>query len=162
MCPPSLVCSPANLRWSTSPHVRTMTDARSRAAVRLSTWIAMACGAVSAAIGAMVLWVGWILHNPRATDIIAGAPSMKANTALSLVSAGIALFLASSSWPLAQRLAPLGAVVCALIGGATLVEYVAGVDLRIDQILAADPATASLLGRMAFLTAANLVAIALG
>ena len=122
----------------------------------------MACGAVSAAIGAMVLWVGWILHNPRATDIIAGAPSMKANTALSLVLAGIALFLASSSWPLAQRLAPLGAVVCALIGGATLVEYVAGVDLRIDQILAADPATASLPGRMAFLTAANLVAIALG
>jgi len=138
-----------------------MTDDSSASSARTSTRIALACGLLSAAIGAFVLWYGWFLQNPRATDLSAEAPSMKANTAVLFMLAGIGLIGAASRWPIARRAGQVCALVCALVGMATLFEYVTGLDLGIDQALVRDPFTATLPGRMALLTAANLVALGL-
>jgi len=83
---------------------------------------------------------------------------MKPNTALAFILAGLAL------WPLRHDDPPrrtsffarCSASAVAAIGALTLVEYFAGVDLRIDELLFSDPAGAAALqppGRMSSSTA---------
>jgi signal transduction histidine kinase len=94
--------------------------------------------------GLVVLVVGWWLGVEGVTRVLPGLVSMKANTALGFVLAGLAIA------PFVRHRAPrfadgLGALL-ALLGGATVLQYATGADLGIDQLLAADPglvATAS-------------------
>ena len=70
---------------------------------------------------------------------------MKANTALGLIAAGSALCLNGvhrGQWGWARPVSRLCAVFIIALASATLVEYVLGVDLGIDQILVVEPAGA--------------------
>ena len=59
---------------------------------------------------------------------------MKANTALGLILAGVALLLKlSRASPLKRRLALLCTALLVLVGGLTLVEYIGGTNLGIDR-----------------------------
>jgi PAS domain S-box-containing protein len=113
-----------------------------------------AAAAMSAmSIGAIVL-VGWALD----VTSYPGYASMKANTALSFVFCGLALWLARGVSPIGRAgRACAGAVL--LIGLATLGEYVTGWDLHIDQLLCPDLAAHQTPGRMAVTSATCFVLV---
>lgn len=98
----------------------------------LAPWL----GAAVAVMGGLVL-VGWFAGLPWLTSALSGLSSMKANTALALGLAGAWLATgpgrrgASRAWTLG-----VPAAIIAL-GGVTLAEYAAGVDL-IDNLLVKD------------------------
>ncbi|MFF8474244.1 SpoIIE family protein phosphatase [Streptomyces sp. NPDC015414] len=132
------------------------------AAVRV---VAQGLALVAAALGVVGL-IGWIVDSDLLRTVLpdAGA-SMMPNTALALPLLGFALVVAvrgpAARWPAPAARAAAGLVV--LIGGLTLVEYVAGVSLGIDQVLfesTAGGATAAP-GRMAPNTAAALLLLGL-
>ena len=123
-------------------------------------------GIAAATIGGLGL-VGWIADIPLLTALNPGWVTMKVNTAIGLLTAGVGLFLAVPNG--ADRRARGTAVrICAgfvaAIGFATLAEHALGQDFGIDQWLVAEPAGAIgtlVPGRMAQLTAINFAAFGL-
>jgi diguanylate cyclase (GGDEF)-like protein len=108
------------------------------------------------AIGVAVL-LGWSFQIDRLMTVVHGSIRMKPNTAVALLAAAVAILL---EWRHADRwLRRAVASVPLLIGAATLFEYFSGVSLRIDQLFFHDPVQTVYPGRMAHLTAANLVCI---
>ena len=121
---------------------------------------------LSVLAGGLVL-VGWAFDITAFKSILPGWVSMKANTALGFILAGIALLLASSlsSSPLSLRLARLCALLCSLIGLLTLGEYLFTWNPGFDQWLFAEPANTmgtSHPGRMTPDTAACFVLLTAG
>jgi PAS domain S-box-containing protein len=90
-------------------------------------------------IGTSVL-IGWSLDIFRLKALYAGI-SMKANTALCLVLAGLSLFLLNlnDQRKLVRIIAEGAAVFVAVVGFLTLSEHVVGWDLRIDQVIFTEP-----------------------
>ena len=113
------------------------------------------------AIGCLVL-LGWILDIVILKSVFPGLVTMKANTALAFVLAGVSLWLLQpdSTEQSARRIAQACALAVALLGLLTLSEYLFGWDLNIDQLLFRDPQTdpeISNPGRMAPATALNFL-----
>jgi len=111
---------------------------------------------LAAVIGALVL-IGWAAGIPLLKSIRGDYPNMKANAALCLLTAGIALWLANQRGARVQTaVSRILAVFTALVGGLTLVECLTGWNLHIDQALFSEPglllSTASP-GRMSLVTA---------
>jgi PAS domain S-box-containing protein len=109
--------------------------------------------------GTMAL-LGWLFDQPLMRSVLPGAVDMKPNAALGLLAAGVAMIprrAPAGSW--SERLGRVLALLVVLIGGLTLVQYLSGTDLGIDQILITDDAHASnpLRGRMSPFTAWGLV-----
>jgi PAS domain S-box-containing protein len=96
--------------------------------------------ALTAATFGLVVMAGWLLAIPALTNALSGI-TMKFNTALALGAAGVSLFLwAPEPTPSIRRQAGrAAAMVPLLIGGLTLVQYLAGIDLGIDQLLFHEP-----------------------
>lgn len=120
-------------------------------------------GITAAALGTLVL-IGWLLDIPVLKSIVTGWPTMKANTALACVLAGLSL-CAVSREP-AQRgrraTALAGSFTIMAIGLLTLSQDIFGWDLGIDQLLFAEPAGAmgtAIPGRMSPPTALNFFLI---
>lgn len=90
-----------------------------------------------AGLGALI---GWIFDIPVLTTIIPEWPSMKVNTALAFVLAGASLWISVSPrhWRWAQLAETACAGVVGLIGALTLIEYIAGRDLGVDQLILRD------------------------
>jgi PAS domain S-box-containing protein len=123
--------------------------------------VSRATSPITILVGVLVL-VGWTFDIPTLKSVIPGLATMKANTALAFVLAGSALWLARKN-PLTQR-ARHCAQVCALlvvvVGGLTLLEYLVGIDLGIDQFLFTEPSAAGVTappGRMALTAAFNFL-----
>ncbi len=127
--------------------------------------VAAVAAAAVAALGCAVL-AGWALDIRLLKSVLPGLVSMKPNTALAFVLAGLSLWLqarsaASGEW---RRAARAAALIAALIGSLTLGEYITGLDLGIDQLLFEDgPTTAGAWppGRMAPATAFGFLALGL-
>jgi len=123
-----------------------------------------AAGGIVAAIGFLVL-AGWLFDISMLKSILPGSDTMKANTALAFVLAGISLWLATRESENQQT--NLFAKVCAtlivLISLLTLSEYVLSRNLGIDQFLFKDPLTPENAhpGRMSPVTALNFFMLAL-
>ncbi len=113
---------------------------------RASRWI----GAVVAVVAALVL-LGWTFDVPALTSVAPGLVSMKVNAALCLGLLGLAL-ARPRSWLVWSVVA-----VVLLVATATLVEYVVGVDLGIDELAVSDPGDTggNPPGRMASATAVS-------
>jgi signal transduction histidine kinase len=110
------------------------------------------------AVGFLVL-AGWLFDIPALKSILPGLATMKANTALAFLLAGVSLWLASTSRE-SQRidlLAKACASIVLLLGLLTLSEYIFSRDLGIDQFLFKDPLTPenAYPGRMSLVTALN-------
>lgn len=124
--------------------------------------ISMACAALVMAAGAIVL-LGWALQLEALKCILPGTVSMKANTALGFLAAGLSLLIYNLSGPentVKLRLARALAFFTALLGLATLSQYLFGWNLGIDQLLFLEPAGAVATftpGRMAPVTALDFV-----
>jgi signal transduction histidine kinase len=108
--------------------------------------------------------LGWLLDVPLLRSGWPGLPAMKANTAVALAAAGVALVLVARG----TRHAWLGARVAggaiAILGLATLAEHLFAVNLGIDQRLAVDRDAFALSppGRMAASTAVSLAVAGAG
>jgi hypothetical protein len=96
----------------------------------------------------LVVIVGWYTGNRTLIQVLPKFVPMQFNTALGFVCCGLALTMMVAGRP---RIAVTFGVVTALIGGFTLVEYVGGVSLGIDELFMKHDITTktSHLGRMA-------------
>ncbi len=123
-------------------------------------------------VGCLVL-VAWMFDIATLKSVFPGLVTMKANTALSFVLVGIALWILLNDQPDTSRpfnftrrclIAQACAVIIALIGLLTLFEYFLGLGLGIDQLLFKESLGAlgtSAPGRMAPTTALNFFMIGL-
>ena len=113
-----------------------------------------------AALGVLGL-AGWFFHLPLLASVLQPFVVVKANTALCLILAGIALALLGQrpENPGARLAGRLCAGFVTLLGALTLLEFLLGWDLRIDEFLVADPLydRVNLPGRMAMVTAVAFV-----
>jgi len=135
-----------------------------RAVVRCR-WIVDVAVFIVIANGLITL-CGWIFHIELLKTLLSRSIAMKANTALCQVLAGSAL------WVLSRRTMSRGwryvgfaaAAIVLIIGGATLIENLAGWDLHIDQLMFTEPPGAdatSSPGRMGLPASASLSLAAL-
>jgi PAS domain S-box-containing protein len=93
-------------------------------------------GALVAAIG-LVIVIGRLSAEPTLASFIPGQPEAKFNTGIALLCAGAALLLHTLETH--RNLARGLAALTAAIGAATLLEYISGHRLGIDQLLLHDP-----------------------
>jgi diguanylate cyclase (GGDEF)-like protein len=114
-------------------------------------------GAIGVILIGLGVIAGWTFGIERLMTVIPGSIRMKSNTAVALIAAAGALLL---EWRnTAKWLRGLLAGVPVVIGALTLLEYIAGVNLGIDELLFHDPVQHQYPGRMAHVSAANLVVI---
>jgi len=131
--------------------------------------VSRAASAIVIAVGGLVL-VGWALDIATLKSVLPGLATMKANTALAFILAGVSLWLLRED-P-SPRPSPLGgeggrrlgegrwwiaqgcACLVALLGALTLGEHLVGWDLGIDQLLFSS-------GRMAPATALGFLFLGL-
>ena len=127
--------------------------------------IPLLVASLSVFAGGLVL-IGWAFDITAFKSILPGWVSMKANTALGFILAGVALLGSSlSSSTLSLRLVRLCALLSSLIGLLTLGEYLFAWNPGFDQWLFREPAHTvgtSHPGRMAPDTAACFVFLAVG
>ncbi|MGH8500945.1 MAG: hypothetical protein ACREVE_00465 [Gammaproteobacteria bacterium] len=116
--------------------------------------MARAAGALIALLGMAVL-AGWALDVDTLKGVLPGFATMKANAALCFLLIGAALVLQASPGSAAARAANGVALAVLALALSTLIQYVAGLDFNIDQVLVRDPDTPAALnpGRMAPVTA---------
>ena len=131
--------------------------------------LAKIAGAVAFAIGALAL-AGWAFGVGTLTSLLPGLAQMKPNAALCAALAGVSLWLAArppTGSPGGRRRlrgARAAGALVALLAGLTLLEYVVGWDLGIDELLFRDAPGAPLTshpGRMAPNSAAGFLLLGL-
>ena len=126
--------------------------------------VARVCGLVVSALGLSVLG-GWLFDYRPLMTLLPGLVAMKPNTAVALCLAGLSLFLSSRSAnapdPRRQAAAAVLASLSAAIGALTLAEYAFALNFGIDERLWRDYAVSSAPGRMAPISAFNLVCLGL-
>lgn len=111
-------------------------------------------GLISAVLGLTVM-AGWYTGSITLIKIVPSFSAMQFNTALSFLLCGIGLLSLAFSKP---RLALICGIAVSLIGLLTLIQYIFGINLGIDQLLMRDYMASSLSshpGRMAPPTALN-------
>ncbi len=117
-------------------------------------------------VGCLVL-VGWVLNINALKSVLPGLETMKANTALAFVLAGLSLWLlwtgqADPPGGTRRYIARVCAAIVSLMGLLTLSEYLLGWDLGIDQLLfkeSLEAAATAIPGRMPLATAFNLLMV---
>ncbi|MBP2055727.1 hypothetical protein J2Z21_008743 [Streptomyces griseochromogenes] len=124
--------------------------------------VAQGAALAAAVLGAAGL-SGWILGIGALRRMPGADTTMKANTAVALLALGVSLFLVARRrvTPWAITAARAAAALAALIGGLTMVEYLTGAGLGIDELLFRDDTArvaTEVPGRMAPNTAAALMA----
>lgn len=122
--------------------------------------------AIAAVALACLVLCGWAFHIELLKTLLPGLVSVKANTAVGLAFSGISLWLLlpGESPTLRGRVARLLGFMVAIIGAATLCEYLFGLNLRIDELLFTEPAGAMgtyLPGRISPMTSIAFLAIGL-
>jgi diguanylate cyclase (GGDEF)-like protein len=115
---------------------------------------------VAVIVMGLAVLAGWAFDIERLMTVVPGAIRMKSNTAVALIAASTALLL---EWRhRAVWLRRVLAGVPALFGALSLLEYVTGASFGLDQLFFHDPVQQIYPGRMAHVTAANLLIIGLG
>ncbi|HEY0476164.1 MAG TPA: ATP-binding protein [Kofleriaceae bacterium] len=92
-------------------------------------------GSFALAVGGVLL-AFWLSGDPALVEFAAWRG--KVNTCIAMVCSGAALLGYASQRAGARRLALGFAIAATLLGGATLLEYAAGIDLGIDELIARD------------------------
>ena len=122
----------------------------------------LSAAAAAATVGLAVL-LGWALDIVVLKSVGPGLVSMKPNAALAFVLVGLGLAVITPAEPSSRRIraGAIASAAAGLIGLATLVQYLLGWDLRIDQLLFPDTAGPLTVypGRMAPTTAACFVVL---
>jgi signal transduction histidine kinase/DNA-binding response OmpR family regulator/HPt (histidine-containing phosphotransfer) domain-containing protein len=107
----------------------------------------------------MIVLAGWALGIDSLTRVFPGLIAMKPNAAVAFLLGGMALWSIHEGRPASRRAIGL-AIAVATIGGLTTLEYVAGLNLGIDEIFIREPPNALGMlfpGRMHPTTAFNFI-----
>jgi hypothetical protein len=112
-----------------------MLDPRWRRLARLRLYSNASC-IVAIVVGCLVL-CGWMFHNESLRSGFLGSGPIELNTSLGLIFLGIALWLLLPDPPrTARRYGGLFfSALVACLGTITVIEYVFGLNLRIDQLV---------------------------
>ncbi len=145
------------------PPVSTPDENLMQPSLRTFRRFGLIAGALVMLLGIVVL-IGWIIGSPTLKNGLPGLVSMKANTAVCFVLSGISLSLLVNEHHRALRIRRIVArgiaAVIILIAAITILEYLSGWDLGIDQMLFREPhgtyGTVSP-GRMALTTALSFL-----
>jgi PAS domain S-box-containing protein len=116
--------------------------------------------ATTTALIGLAALAGWVFKMPALTRVVPGAVEMKANTAIALILCGVSLItLAAPGAPRLERIAKVIALTVAILGLASLAEFIFGWQLGMDELLFKDGGTAFnvLRGRMSPLSAAAFI-----
>jgi len=92
--------------------------------------ISILCGLASSILGLLVL-LGWYTHSPTLIQVYPSFVPMQYNTALGFLVCGIGLVATNFS---NIRTTQVSGLFLLLLGGLTLVQYIFGPDLGIDQL----------------------------
>jgi PAS domain S-box-containing protein len=109
-------------------------------AVAAARAVARGASLLAGLVGAVVLF-GWFLDIDALKSMLPGVDaSMKSNTAVAVLALGFSVLMVARRTvrPRAVAAVRAAAVLAALIGGLTLVEYMTGTALGIDQLLFRD------------------------
>lgn len=128
-------------------------DAQPAKSLRLLT---ICCAGAVALLGLAVIF-GWMTGTERLMVVLPGRVRMKSNAALGFVGAGLSLLALSIPSTRARWISRLAALLPLGIGGMTLAEHLFPVNFHIDELLFADPVQTVHPGRMAQITALNLL-----
>jgi PAS domain S-box-containing protein len=125
--------------------------------------VTRALSGASVAVGVGVL-AGWALDIPSIRSVVPGLVEMKANTALSFVLSGCALWLLAPAGATGRRRVAgrVIAAIVSLLALATMSQHLIGWDLGIDQLLfreSPDAIFTASPGRMAFATTVDFTLI---
>lgn len=112
------------------------------ALVRRLAWASVVCGITGALLGATAL-LGWITGSEALKGGLVAGITMKTNAALGTMLTGLIILLLRGAKSAGSRLGRGAAWLLLIIGSATLVEHVAGLNLGIDQLLFEEPAGAT-------------------
>ncbi|MBI2342430.1 MAG: hypothetical protein HYU98_06845, partial [Deltaproteobacteria bacterium] len=116
---------------------------------------------VIVALCGLSVLAGWIFDIPVLKSVFPNLVSMKANTALSFLLIGTALYICTieTAFPKLPVLRFIFSAAALLVGVATLIEYLANVNFGIDEFLFKDidAIATSHPGRMSPLTAVNFI-----
>jgi len=116
-------------------------------------------GSLACLVLAMLVMLGWALDLSYLKSGHPSLPSMKPNTAIGFALAGTALILMGRRTARSARTGRWLACAIVMLGGLTLVEYAAGWNLGIDELLFVDATASGVPGRMSGATAINFVLI---
>ncbi len=106
----------------------------------LMSRVVVTCACVTAVVGVLVL-VGWAGDITVLKSVLSGLPTMKVNTAISLVLSALSLLMGGSHVPPSPRRQVVGLVSAFLvlvIIALTLAQYAFSIDFGIDQFLFRD------------------------
>jgi PAS domain S-box-containing protein len=120
--------------------------------------VPLAASAIVATVGVSVL-VGWAVGSRDLTSVVPSLPTMKVNTALAFVVSALILRLRQDPTPVRRHVALAMAGALAVFGLVTLVEWVGGRSLGIDQLLFHDSSRSA--GRPSQLTAIAFLLVGL-
>jgi len=139
-----------------------MLDPRWRRLARVRFYCDVSCLATTL-VGCLIL-SGWIFHIGRLKSALLGSMSIEVNTALGLILLGMSLWLLLPNPPRpAHRYLGFSlAGLAAFIGTMTVIEYVLGLNLRIDRLLLSQdnsPVGPYSSGRMSPITATTFLAL---
>lgn len=93
-------------------------------------YMAFLMGALTALLGIVVI-IGWYTGNRTLIQVMPGFVPMQYNTALGFVFSGAALLLIVLNKP---KLALIASLITVLVGGLTLLQYILGISLNIDEL----------------------------
>lgn len=93
-------------------------------------YLAFFLALLSMTLGAMVL-LGWYIHSPVLIQVHSSFVPMQYNTALGFLMGGSALWALGKSW---LRVSVILGFLTFLVGALTLIEYISGFDLLIDEL----------------------------
>jgi PAS domain S-box-containing protein len=140
------------------------TEAGGRSNASIADQFHVASGTIAGlvALAGVAVLSGWALDVPSLKSPFADSISMKPNTALGLIFSGLALALyqVPKRGLRTERAMQVAASMAIAIGTLTLLEYLAGMSLGIDQLLFIDdpnPVATEFAGRMARSTAACFI-----
>jgi len=124
-------------------------------------------GSVTAIVVGFLVLVGWMLDIAALKSVIPGLATMKANTALAFILAGVSLWILQGEHAShhTRRIGQASAAIVALAGLLTLSEYLLGWNWGLDQLLFNDPSgTVGIYhpGRMSPATALNFALVGCG
>ena len=104
---------------------------------RLLGLLPVVAAATAAGLAVIVLF-GWAVHSAALTSVVPSLPTMKVNTALAFLLSALTLAMLRDPTPARRRIAAAAALTMGLFAVLTLVEWLSGRSLGIDQVFVHD------------------------
>lgn len=118
--------------------------------------------AIFVIIVSLMVIIGWFVNIKSLLSIIPGAPTMKMNTALGFLFSGIWLLFSNNNRSSVKVIRVFSKSIIILVSTLTLIQFMTGEDLNIDNLLIQDTYSKNFPGRMSQATALCFFILGIG